>query len=682
MGTLEYMAPELLSPYRASPEGKKKNDGGDGNSSDGNGSSGGNGGRASATPASDVFALAVALNELLTATPPYSDCTKAGEPEAHTVLEAGYGRMELAAAVCSAGLRPTLPGEGARAGEGGGALTAAVEAARASLAAGGGGGEGALGPLMLPPPEYVLLMAACWAADPSERPSAAEASRAFEAMLGKYPRVSLEQQEQQGAAVGPQTSGQLLPKEEPVSDEARAAARLAPLVAAGAAAAAAARAAADRQEHEDDDPLAALLRRQGLVVSSSSSSKISSGAFETIGPREGMEDRHVVASSGGGGGGGGSGGSPSSSPAWHLAAVLDGHRGAECADSAARALPRALKGAAAAALAEFSQQQQEQASTATAPSAAPVVCVSAADPLDDPVAAALAASFLAADARFLLDWQAGEVGRKLAGAAGGQASAAPPAPPRCPGATALALLAVQGGRRLYVANAGDSRAFLFVPPTSPNGTTQIYPLSRDHAASSAPDEAARVAAAGGRVAAGGRIGDAALAVTRALGDWDLKGPAAVGAAVEAAGAGGHEGEQKQQLAAALDRGPGNRGLTALPEVRCVSFGGGDANPPPGAFAVLATDGVWDTLPPEDAAALVRDTAKDPRMCAQRLVGESALRGSRDNATALVVFLSSSGALEVVWASDRDGAAVPASAPTAYGTRSTCLLEDNDVEMRD
>jgi serine/threonine protein phosphatase PrpC len=296
------------------------------------------------------------------------------------------------------------------------------------------------------------------------------------------------------------------------------------------------------------------------------------------------------------------------------------------------------------------------------------------------VAAALTASFLAADARFLLDWQAGEVRRKLAGAgagAGGQASAAP-LPARCPGATALALLAVQGGRRLYVANAGDSRAFLFVPSA---GKTQIYPLSRDHAPSSAPDEAARVAAAGGRLS-GGRIGDAALAVTRALGDWDLKGPGAVAAAVEAAG-----GEGEQQLAAALDRGPGNRGLTALPEVRVVAFGGGDANnnpspPPPGAFVVLATDGVWDTLPPEDAAALVRDTAKDPRMCAQRLVGEAALRGSRDNATALVVFLSSSAALEVVWASDRDGAAVPSSAPTAYGTRRNQMEADNDVEMRD
>lgn len=41
--------------------------------------------------ASDVYAWAVTMNELATATYPFSDCTK-DNPEIHTVLEMGYGR--------------------------------------------------------------------------------------------------------------------------------------------------------------------------------------------------------------------------------------------------------------------------------------------------------------------------------------------------------------------------------------------------------------------------------------------------------------------------------------------------------------------------------------------------------------------------------------------------------------
>lgn len=60
MGTLEYMAPETLQKQPPSHK-------------------------------SDVWALAVLLNELATGTFPYSDCTQEN-PAAHTVLEMGYGR--------------------------------------------------------------------------------------------------------------------------------------------------------------------------------------------------------------------------------------------------------------------------------------------------------------------------------------------------------------------------------------------------------------------------------------------------------------------------------------------------------------------------------------------------------------------------------------------------------------
>ena len=60
MGTLEYMAPETLQKQLPSQK-------------------------------SDVWALAVMLNEVATGTFPYSDCTQEN-PAAHTVLEMGYGR--------------------------------------------------------------------------------------------------------------------------------------------------------------------------------------------------------------------------------------------------------------------------------------------------------------------------------------------------------------------------------------------------------------------------------------------------------------------------------------------------------------------------------------------------------------------------------------------------------------
>ena len=89
---------------------------------------------APASCASDIFALAVTVNELATGVFPYSDCTR-DNPLAHTVLEMGYGRQELAAAVAAEGLRPTLhPGT---------------------------------------PPALAALLQACWERQPEARPVAA-----------------------------------------------------------------------------------------------------------------------------------------------------------------------------------------------------------------------------------------------------------------------------------------------------------------------------------------------------------------------------------------------------------------------------------------------------------------------------------------------------------------------------
>lgn len=64
VGTLEYMAPEVLLKQPGSF-------------------------------ASDVYAFAVAVNELASGVMPFSDCTREN-PKAHTILDMGYGRSARA----------------------------------------------------------------------------------------------------------------------------------------------------------------------------------------------------------------------------------------------------------------------------------------------------------------------------------------------------------------------------------------------------------------------------------------------------------------------------------------------------------------------------------------------------------------------------------------------------------
>jgi serine/threonine protein phosphatase PrpC len=85
--------------------------------------------------ASDVYALAVTLNEAATGTIPFSDCCK-DNPACHTVLDASYGHQELATAVAAEQLRPCLPG--------------------------------------CCPPSWALLMERCWCITPAERPDCAQ----------------------------------------------------------------------------------------------------------------------------------------------------------------------------------------------------------------------------------------------------------------------------------------------------------------------------------------------------------------------------------------------------------------------------------------------------------------------------------------------------------------------------
>ncbi|KAF3791541.1 kinase and PP2C-like domain-containing protein [Nymphaea thermarum] len=159
-----------------------------------------------------------------------------------------------------------------------------------------------------------------------------------------------------------------------------------------------------------------------------------------------------------------------------------------------------------------------------------------------------------------------------------------------PGCTAVTALIV--GNKLFVANAGDCRTIL-----CRNG--QAYALSKDHVAS-CPQERERIIQAGGEVKwqiDTWRIGPAALQVTRSIGDDDLK-PA----------------------------------VTAEPEITETDLSSDDE------FLVMASDGLWDVLGNDEVVPIIRDTVKEPSMCAKRLATEAVGRGSKDNVTVIVIFL--------------------------------------------
>ncbi|CAN6451708.1 unnamed protein product [Victoria cruziana] len=159
-----------------------------------------------------------------------------------------------------------------------------------------------------------------------------------------------------------------------------------------------------------------------------------------------------------------------------------------------------------------------------------------------------------------------------------------------PGCTAVAVLIV--GNKLFIANAGDCRAII-----CRNG--QVHALSKDHVAS-CPQERERIIHAGGEIKwqiDTWRVGPAALQVTRSIGDDDLK-PA----------------------------------VTAEPEITETDLSSDDE------FLVMASDGLWDVLGNDEVVPIIRDTVKEPSMCAKRLATEAVERGSKDNVTVIVIFL--------------------------------------------
>ena len=145
------------------------------------------------------------------------------------------------------------------------------------------------------------------------------------------------------------------------------------------------------------------------------------------------------------------------------------------------------------------------------------------------------------------------------------------------------------GDRFLVANAGDTRVMI--------GTeNSFFFLTKDHKPD-LPEEKARIESLGGRVISLGvpRV-EGVLAMSRALGDAGLK-PYVSG------------------------------------EPRIVEGYLGNEND----YAVLACDGVWDTLAPNDVMGLVRAVI-DPGRASEEISKMAFDRGSTDNITAIVLDL--------------------------------------------
>uniref|UniRef100_A0A5B6YJZ2 protein-serine/threonine phosphatase n=1 Tax=Davidia involucrata TaxID=16924 RepID=A0A5B6YJZ2_DAVIN len=160
-----------------------------------------------------------------------------------------------------------------------------------------------------------------------------------------------------------------------------------------------------------------------------------------------------------------------------------------------------------------------------------------------------------------------------------------------------ALTAMIFGRSLLVANAGDCRAVL-----SRRG--MAIEMSKDHR----PDcinERMRIESLGGFIDDGYLNGQ--LGVTRALGDWHIKGLKEIG-----------------------ERGGP---LSAEPELKLMTLTKEDE------FLIIASDGIWEVFRSQNAVDFARRKLQqhnDVKLCCNELVDEAMKRGAIDNLTVVMV----------------------------------------------
>ena len=168
-------------------------------------------------------------------------------------------------------------------------------------------------------------------------------------------------------------------------------------------------------------------------------------------------------------------------------------------------------------------------------------------------------------------------------------------------------------RTLITANVGDSRAVLA------RGGTAVLELSRDHKPDD-PIELSRIHRRGGRVVWHGQF-DTQGNPLEGTGMYRVNGSLALSRAV---------GDRSERPA-----------VTADPEFSVVPLQEDDE------FLVLASDGLWDVMSSEDAVSYIRtllenavdDDSIDRDTIAGLVVEEALRRGSYDNITVVIVWLS-------------------------------------------
>ena len=281
-GTLEYMAPEVLLKQRAS------------------------------FPA-DVYSLGVTLNELAAGVRPFEGATKE-RPGCHTVLEVGYGRAELAAAVATHGLRPDLP--------------TGVPAA------------------------FLDLVQRCWAAEAGARPRLDEVVRTLERLYSALRDNGDVEEEGSEMESTPSNSGSVssssLPPAGPGTPPRLKKAKMQegttlptdPSDAEGAG-----NPAGPPLFFLSREGLGSLLCASARTSPGSPAPLMEAGTFQTQGRREHQEDRCLLAGAAPDGRRLNSGGGSLAGAAGVLVGVFDGHRGHEAADFAAKEMEAALAAA-------------------------------------------------------------------------------------------------------------------------------------------------------------------------------------------------------------------------------------------------------------------------------------------------------------------------------------------------
>ncbi|CAN0924273.1 Probable protein phosphatase 2C 27 [Linum grandiflorum] len=163
------------------------------------------------------------------------------------------------------------------------------------------------------------------------------------------------------------------------------------------------------------------------------------------------------------------------------------------------------------------------------------------------------------------------------------------------GTTALTALLL--GRTLIIANAGDCRAVL-------GRRGRAIEMSKDHKPN-CTSERLRIEKLGGVIYDGYLNGQ--LSVSRALGDWHMKG--SKGSACP---------------------------LSAEPELQETNLTEEDE------FLIMGCDGLWDVMSSQCAVSIVRKELmlhNDPERCSKELVREALKRNTCDNLTAIVVCFS-------------------------------------------